>query len=181
MEVSLGRKINFFAKKSVFWLGPVLGGLPVPGKILMHFRPGGQKSLKNGKIMKKSKIFDFSKSIQSENLDIWRPVLTKKMTFLRNFTFFFWLGPVLGPPSTGENTYAFSAGKPKTGRYLFAEPRFPWACLREPLLSEQISSSFWFPGRKCISLFPSTGSPPSTGPSQKKTKILQKSYFFRQN
>ena len=65
MEVSFGPKVKFFAKFSLFWLGPVLGGLPVLGKILTHFEPGGpKKSEKVEKIVKKLKISDFGKSIQ---------------------------------------------------------------------------------------------------------------------
>ena len=64
----------------------------------------------------------------------------RKVDFFATFSFFFFLPAACTgrAPTTGEKTYAFSAGKPKTGRYLFAEQRFPWACLREPLLREQI-------------------------------------------
>ena len=133
------RKFHFF----FFWLGPVLGGPPVPGKRLMHFRPGGgQKSRKNRKTGEKVEIFQNFKidpkvKICSYGGQFW----PKSRLFCEIFVFFcfFLTGACTGrAPTTGEKTYAFSAGKPKTGRYLFAEQRFPWACLREPLLREQI-------------------------------------------
>ena len=66
MEVSFGRKVDFFAKFSLFFFGWGLywAGSQYRGKDLCIFGRGAKKVEKMEKIMKKSKIFDFSKSIQ---------------------------------------------------------------------------------------------------------------------
>ena len=66
----MAKKSTFFRNFQFFFrLGPVLGGLPVLGKILMHFEPGGQKSRKKSKKHEKVEFFKFFEI--DPNVKIW--------------------------------------------------------------------------------------------------------------
>ena len=151
----IGPTNRLLCKIVTFLAAACAGRAPSTGEKTYAFSAGGPKKSKKSKKSRKNRIFsNFQNRSNSENLVIWRSVLADKITFLRQFQFSL-TGACTGRVrSTGENNYAFSSGKPKTGRYLFAGQRFPWACLREPLLSDQISPSFWVRGRKCHKSFP---------------------------
>ena len=126
MEVSLGQKITFFAKFPLFWLGPILGGHPVLGKILMHFQPGCQKCRKKVENHEKVENFRFSKI--DPNVKIWTyggQFCPKNHVFCKIFTFFFGLGPILGGLLVLWKILMHFRSGTTSSIYLFAEQWFP--------------------------------------------------------
>ena len=91
-------KNRFFFENFVFFFfgsGPILGGLPVLGKILMHFQPGGQKSRKKSKNYEKVEFFQFFKI--DPDVKIWSyggQFWPKNWFFVENFVFSPQLGPI---------------------------------------------------------------------------------------
>ena len=116
MEVGFGRKIDFFAKFSLFFLtGACTGRAPSTREKTYAFSAGGPK--KSKKSRKNRNFSNFQNRSKSENLVIWRSVLAEKTTFFAKISLFFLAWACTGrAPSTGEQTYAFSAGGPKKSK-----------------------------------------------------------------
>ena len=98
MEVSFDRKTDFLRNfHFFFWLGPIPGGRLPLGKLLSDFHPGVPKMTKNWKTKSsKSRNSSILKSIQKWTYggEFWPK--NPSYFWCQLFTFFFWLGPILG-------------------------------------------------------------------------------------